>query len=486
MLPHDVILAIDVGTSSARAALYDETGRLAAGRFHQVAYRPTLAPEGGVEHDPHRLLDAVVTCVDAVLHGGRPPDVAAVGVATFWHGLLGFDAAGHPLTPIYMWADTRSAPDAAVLRDALDASSLHARTGCPVHSSYWPAKLRWLDRQRPDLGRVARWGSFGEFLELRLFGEAGTSVSMASATGLFDQEALAWDPIALVAAELDERRLFPLCDRRDARRGLRPEWARRWPALRSAAWFPAVGDGAASNVGSGCIAAGRIALNLGTSTALRIVTTAPDPPPAGLWRYRLDRRLALVGGALSEGGNVYAWCREVLRLPSDEAEIERALAAPPLDTHGLGVLPFLAGERAPGWRGHRRAAIAGLGLETTAMDVLRAALEAVALRIALVYRLLQPRAAPGHEVVASGGMMRASPTWVQTITDALGHPVTMSREEEATGRGAAVLALEAIGRWPDLSAAEAPLGLTLSPDPARHARLQQALERQRRLDDALP
>jgi gluconokinase len=176
----------------------------------------------------------------------------------------------------------------------------------------------------------------------------------------------------------------------------------------------------------------------------------------------------------------------VLRLPADEAEIERALAAIPSDSHGLTVLPFLAGERAPGWRDHRRGAIAGLGLDTTAAHVLRAALEAVALRIALVYTLLQPRAAARHEVVASGGMLRASPSWIQTIADALGHPVTLSRETEATGRGAALLALEALGRLPDLAAAELPPGQILPPDPAGHARLREALERQRRLDDGLP
>src|SRR6185312_3584306 len=106
-------------------------------------------------------------------------------------------------------------------------------------------------------------------------------------------------------------------------------------------------------------------------------------PPRGLWRYRVDRRRSLLGGATSEGGNVYAWCREVLRLPDDDA-VEAALRARTPDTHGLTVLPFLAGERAPGWRGDRRAAITGLSLDTTALDVVHAALEAVALRLALV------------------------------------------------------------------------------------------------------
>ncbi|HSF06597.1 MAG TPA: gluconokinase [Methylomirabilota bacterium] len=479
------VIALDVGTSSVRASVCDDTGQVLGGRVHRAAVRPTLTPDGGVEHDPRRLLDAVATCLDAVLVGPRTPDVSAIGIATFWHGLLGFDAAGHALTPIYMWADTRSAPDALLLRDALDAAALHARTGCHIHASYWPARLRWLFRERAGTAaRVARWGSFGEYLELSLFGEAATSVSMASGTGLFDQEGLGWDVEALAAAELEPSRLFSLCDRRDARRGLRPEWARRWPGLRSAVWFPAVGDGAASNVGSGCVDPGRLGLNVGTSAALRVITTASAPAPAGLWRYRLDRRLVVMGGALSEGGNVHEWCREVLRLP-DDIETERALAAGPPDAHGLTVLPFVAGERAPGWRGDRRATIAGLGLETTALHIARAALEAVALRLALVYGLLRPHAAGEHLIVASGGALAGSPAWAQIIADALGHPIVLARDHEMTSRGAALLALEALGRLPDLAGLAVPPGERLHPDPIRHARLRQALERQRRLDATL-
>ncbi|MGH7311769.1 MAG: gluconokinase [Candidatus Rokuibacteriota bacterium] len=479
------VIALDVGTSSVRASACDAAGQVLGGRFHRVTLRPTLTPDGGVEHDPRRLLSAVAACLEAVLVGPRAPDVAAVGIATFWHGLLGFDAAGHALTPIYMWADTRSAPDARLLRDALDEAALHARTGCHIHASYWPAKLRWLFRERAgEAARVARWGSFGEYLDLTLFGATATSISMASGTGLFDQEELCWDVEALAAADLEPARLFPLCDRRDGRRGLRPEWSRRWPGLRSAVWFPAVGDGAASNIGSGCVDPSRMTLNVGTSAALRVSTTASAPPPPGLWRYRLDRRLALVGGALSEGGNVYEWCREVLQLP-DDAEIERALAASPPDVHGLTVLPLLAGERAPGWRGDRRAIVAGLGLDTTALQIVRAWLEAVALRLALVYGLLRPHAAGEHLIVASGGALARSPAWAQLIADALGHPVIVAGDHEMTGRGTALLALEALGRLPDLAALPVPAGETLHPEPARHARLGQALERQRRLDITL-
>jgi gluconokinase len=480
-----MILALDIGTSSARAALYDRSGRPVPGRFHRVTYAPRVSDDGGVEHDPATLRDAAVACLDAVLAGPRLPDVAGVGVATFWHGLLGFDAALQPVTALSMWADTRSARDAAVLRAALDEAALHARTGCHVHTSYWPARLRWLARERPgQTRRVARWGSIGEHLELTFFGEAATSLSIASGTGLLDQDALAWDPEALAAADIEAGALFPLCDRTDGRRGLRPAWARRWPALRGVPWFPAVGDGAASNVGSDCTDPTRVALNAGTSVALRVVTPSPGPVPRGLWRYRLDRRLGLVGGALSEGGNLYGWCREVLRLP-DAAVTEQALAAMDPDRHGLTVLPFIAGERAPGWRSERRAAVVGLHLDTSPLEILRAALEAVALRIVLVYERLAPLAAPDHTVVASGGVVSGSRAWVQIIADALGRPLTLSPEGEATSRGAALLALSALGLVTDFAAVRQPAGERVEPVAARHAQYRAALERQQALDARL-
>jgi gluconokinase len=479
-----MILAVDVGSSSTRASVYDESGRALDDLFHRVGYEPAVGRDGAAELDPHRLLDAVAACVDAVQARGR--GIRAVGVSTFWHGLLGFDRDGRPTTPVYMWSDTRSTADARLLRSALDEAALHARTGCHLHPSYWPAKLRWLARERPaEMRRVARWGSVGELVELQLFGTAATGVSIASGTGLLDQERARWDPEALAAAGIDETRLFPLVDRSGARTGLRGEWARRWPALREVPWFPALGDGAASNVGSDCTDPSRVALNVGTSAALRVLASPISVAPRGLWRYRLDRRTSLIGGALSEGGNVHAWCRSVLRL-DDDATTDAALARLGADEHGLTVLPFLAGERAPGWQGERRAVLAGLALDTSALSILRAMLEAVALRLARVYELLGPLATPGHVVVGSGGALESSPAWAQIIADALGRPLIVSREEEATSRGVALLALDALGLRPLTTPTPTPSGHTLIPEPARHARYTEALHRQRALEDTVP
>jgi gluconokinase len=476
-----MVIAVDVGTSSVRAGCYDERGAPLAGCFHQIAVPASVSSDGGAEHNPEIIVDAVVRCLDVVQPKTAAGDVLAVGLATYWHGLLGFDGDGRPVTPVYLWADTRSTSEASLLRGALDDAAVHARTGCHLHTSYWPAKLRWLARERPaDVARVARWGGVGELLELTFFGHARTSLSMASATGLYDQHRGAWDPEALAVAGLDPEHLFPLVDRDEPRNDLRAPWSARWPALRSAAWLPAVGDGAASNVGAGCVDATRIALNLGTSAALRVMRENaafdPHPLPFALWRYRLDARHGLVGGATSEGGNVHAWCRDHLNLP-DDAAIERALLTP---RHpDLVALPFLAGERSPGWRGERRGAIAGLSLDTTALDIFGAMLQAVALRLALVYEPLTAFAATDHTIVASGGALDRSPAWAQMIADSLGHPIVRSREAEATSRGVALLALEAIGQLPRLDATPAPLGETIAPDAARHSRARDALARQR-------
>jgi gluconokinase len=257
-------------------------------------------------------------------------------------------------------------------------------------------------------------------------------------------------------------------------------------------WFPAIGDGAAANIGSGCTSPKRMALTVGTTGAVRVVQ--PDVPevPAGLWCYRVDQRRALLGGATSEGGNVYAWMRDTLRLGEAEA-IEQALAKLPPDGHGLTVLPFLAGERSPGWAGDVRATISGLGLNTTPLDILRAGLEAVAYRFALICAgleardlgraadrpsqaaTLDPRAST---VIASGGGLLSSPTWMQIIADTLGRPVVASAEPEATSRGVALLALESLGAIASIEALPAADGTSYEPNAANHAIYQQAIARQ--------
>jgi gluconokinase len=301
---------------------------------------------------------------------------------------------------------------------------------------------------------------------------------------LLDRSRLVWDAPLLDQLGVAPDQLSPLADVDEPLGGLADTYARRWPALRAVPWFPAVGDGAAANIGSGCTSPERVALTLGTTGALRVVRADVPEVPSGLWCYRVDRQQALLGGATSEGGNVYTWLRQTLRL-GDPAEVENAVAAYPPDGHGLSVLPFLAGERSPGWAGNVPATLHGLTLATTPVAILRACLEAVAFRFAMIQQRLGHSAGGDYRLIASGSALQHSPAWAQIFADVLGRPVVISAEPEATSRGAALLALRALAILPALDTAPAADGPAYEPDNAHHTLYQAAIARQRRLYDRL-
>jgi gluconokinase len=187
---------------------------------------------------------------------------------------------------------------------------------------------------------------------------------------------------------------------------------------------------------------------------------------------------------LSEGGSLFSWLTETLKLRS-LSEVEQALAKMEPDAHGLTILPFLAGERAPGWAGQARATIHGLSLATTPLEILRAGLEAVAYRIAIVFERLRQLLPSEPQIVASGGALLHSPSWLQIMADTLGRPVAISEVQEASGSGAALLALEALGILKDLSQAPEFIGPVFDPNFKRHERYFKAIERQKALYEKL-
>jgi gluconokinase len=482
-----LILTIDAGTSSVRAQLYDRRGHHVERVASQEPCQLYTTAEGAVEEYPDEMLARIERCVDAALRQAGPLASAISGVAsdTLASTILAVDKAGQPITPLITYADTRNTSDATTLRRQLDERAVHERTGCMLRSSYWPARLAWFRRTQPEVWRAAaRWLTLGEYLELRLFGQSRVSYSIASWTGLLDRHKLVWDAPLLDALGLTPEHLSPLVDRIEPLHGLAAPYAARWPALRDVPWFPAIGDGAAANVGSGCVSHERIALTIGTSGAMRVIVEDVPQVPPGLWLYRVDRRRALLGGATSEGGNVYAWMKQTLQLGQPE-EVEQALEGMEPDAHGLTVLPLLAGERSPGWAGDVRAAIVGLDLSATPLDILRASLEGVAYRFALIAQSLCNRPGCNHRFIASGGGLLHSPAWMQIFADVLGRPVVASAEAQATSRGTALLALESLGAMSSVEDVPAADGRVFQPNRAHYQRYQAAIARQQQLYDTL-
>ncbi|MBV9211766.1 MAG: carbohydrate kinase, partial [Acidobacteria bacterium] len=247
-------------------------------------------------------------------------------------------------------------------------------------------------------------------------------------------------------------------------------------------WTAAIGDGAANNIGAGCSVRERAALMIGTSGAMRVMWRGDAPAliPPELWCYRADGERVIMGGALSDGGGLYRWMTDTLKLKAgDGEELERQLALMQPDAHGLTVLPFWSGERSTGWNAEAHGAILGLKQHTQPVEILRAAMEAVAYRFALIAEALEKEASP-ISLVASGGALRSSPVWTQIIADVLLREIKLSEAREASSRGAVLLALELAGKIKSITDVPTLLGRTFEPDATRHARYREGLERQQK------
>ncbi len=478
------ILSIDVGTSSTRTLLFDRSGNPLLDTLSRQDYKITPQPGGIVEADPDLLLQSIWHCIDETLQksGSLAPQVIAVSSCTFAGSTLALDELNRPLTPLWLYSDTRSESDAEILKERLDEPAAHQRTGVPFFSAYQPARILWIRRELPDtFNKTKRWVTLGEFMAHSLFGEMKVSTSIASWTGLLNIHTLEWDQELLAALPVDPQSLSPLVDASQSWVELRPEFRQRWPALSRAVWFPAIGDGAAANLGSGCNSPAQVAITIGTSSAVRATFDGEVPLlPAGLWCYRINQRSLLLGGALNEGGSIYAWLVEMLNL-QNAANLEAELKALPPDSAGLTFLPFIAGERSPGWHGEARAMIAGMSLTTSPLQILQAGMEAVAYRIAEVYALLRPLLPGEPEILTSGGALEASPAWNQILANVLGRPVIQSRTDESSARGAALLALEAMGLIGNVQDAPRFDGPVILQDAHSHEIYQQARRRQQDL-----
>lgn len=487
-MKRELILALDVGTSSVRAGLYDVEGNVLPRTMIKMERKLAATDDGGAEIDADEAFQQVVDAVDNVLKRSSPrsSQIICVAISSFWHSLVGVDAKGQPTTKVFGWADTRSRDHVETLRKACDESEVHDRTGARFHSSFWPAKLMWLRSKQPKQFRAtAKWLSFSDYLTFKLSGRYLTSVSMASATGIFDIRAITWDaPLAkTVKVKYDS---FPEIAGDDERFHLTGEWSKRWPALAATGWFPAIGDGAANNLGAGCTTKSRAALMIGTSGAMRVAYKGEPPAtiPSGLWCYRIDSDRVIMGGALSDGGGLYSWLKDNLRLPQKDDTTEAEIAKRKPDGHGLTFLPFVAGERSTGYHEDATGAVLGLRTATDAVDIVQAALESVAYRFAEIYDELND-VVDIREIIASGGALRESPVWTQIIADVVGRKMSLPDTREASSRGAVLLALESIGRIKNIESLKIQRGRSFTPQRPSRLAYAKAKKRHRSFYDLL-
>ncbi|MEZ5424521.1 MAG: gluconokinase [Pyrinomonadaceae bacterium] len=437
-----LILAIDNGSSSVRAGLFDAAGREAS-EIVKVKRSFQTGPNGESELDPLAAIAQTGHAIDRIFASDKDAFVQNVSMCAFWHSLCGMDSNSEPTTPILGWADTRARDYSTMLKQNFDEKKIHERTGAHFHSSFWPAKLLWVREERPDVWRrTTRWMSFSDLCQLRLFGDPRTSVSMASATGMFDQATLAWDSELLDFIGLDVDQMPDIAASGSV---IRPSQAAisRWTQLSNAEILPAIGDGAADTLGAGCSRLGEAVLMIGTSASMRMMYEGEPPRslPEGLWSYRLDERRVVLGGALSDGGNLISMFRRKFGVKGNITQELRSR------THdrSLRVEPYYFGERSTGYREDAKGEIIGLQPKHDGIDVILSAMHAIADRLADIAERLS-RVAPIESIQASGGTLREYPVWREIIEEKLGMQIMPSNTRESSLKGTVLRAAERLGK----------------------------------------
>jgi glycerol kinase len=448
------ILALDQGTTSSRAILFNQDGAIAAVAQHE--FQQFYPQAGWVEHDPTEILTSQMSCAVEALGkvGARPRDIAAIGITNQRETTIVWDrATGKPIHPAIVWQDRRTAALCKELEDRGFGDTVSSRTGLVLDPYFSATKVRWIldnvegARARAERGELA-FGTVDSWLIWHLTSghRHVTDMTNASRTLLFNIVKGEWDPELLEIFGVPESML--------------PEvvWSSQHVGevttslgLAGASIAGIAGDQQAALFGQLCWSAGEAKNTYGTGCFLlqnigtefvrskhRLITTL-----AASARQRLEYALE---GSIFIGGAVVQWLRDSLKLIGSSADVESLAAGVP-DSGGVIFVPAFVGLGAPHWDPHASGMLIGLGRGTKPGHIARAALEAIAFQVADVLDAVQSETETPLGALRVDGGAAVNDLLMQFQADVLGVAILRPQATETTALGAAYLAGLATGFW---------------------------------------
>lgn len=467
-----LLLGIDIGTSSAKAVLFDpETGQTVAvaGQEYPL-HKP--APDRA-EQNPEDWWQATIAIVRQATEQAGRTDVAALSFSGQMHGTVLLDRAGVPLHPAIIWADQRSAAACAQLTTTLGSERYAAVAGTLPAVGFQGPTLVWLAQHKPALlAHTHRVILPKDYVRLRMTGEIATEVSDAASTGIFDIARQTWASEILAGVHLPET-LFPPVLASTAVAGQLTRQAAE--KLGLPAGIPVIAgcaDQPAQAIGNGLIAPGLASVTTGSggqvfaplqpnrgtegdlTPSIPSVPSVPSDPRLHVFNHAVPQMWYVLGAILSAGLSL-RWLRHMTGLAqaADAYPILSAeAAAVPPGADGLIFLPYLSGERTPHMDPLARGGFIGLTAYHTRGHLARAVMEGVAFALRQTLAISLELGGQVERVIASGGGAESA-VWRQIQADVFGLPLQQSLLSEQASLGAALLAGVGAGLYPDLAAA---------------------------------
>lgn len=485
------LVGIDIGTSSAKAVVVDRDGKLLSWSGHEYPIH-SLHP-GWAEEDPADwLAAAAASCSEAVGRAGIDPHaVAGVGLAGQMHSLVCLDWRGEPLRPAILWADQRSASQVKALVSQIGRERLAEWTGNPLSTGFMLASWMWLKEHEPHAARDTRLLMLAkDYVRFRMTGNAGSEPSDASSTLLFNPHNQRWATPLLEMVGLSEEYLPEIHPSGGLAGGLLPDMAAACGLVSGTPVAVGASDVSAQALAQGIIHPGTVSCTIGTGGQIFAPLSAPRHDPElrlhlfchclpAIWHHET---------AILSAGLALRWLRDQVFSGRDYDSLANSAQKVEAGLEGLFFLPFLVGERTPYMESNLRAGFLGLSLRHDQSHMTRAVMEGVVFALRQGLELMQSLGTPVDQLVASGGSTR-NPLWLQLQADIFKRPVFVSSADEATGRGAALLAGIVAGTYADArdaihQAVGEPTQVTL-PDPDRISHYDDAYREYARWADTL-
>jgi len=445
-------LIIETSTTSAKAMLYDSQHRII-----DMLIEPFPLSTSNMSTQDAEEVYKFSMAVGRKIAEGKEIDI--ISISATWHSVLLCDHNMKPITPTYLWSYTGAEQTVInIQQDKELTKELYARTGCIPHANYPLYKLMYLKELGHNIREAYILGQ-GSYTFYKMTGQRMVSRSMASGSGMLNIHTLEYDDTILNLIGINRKQLGQLCDHTDVQ-ALNSDAANLLGIKSGIPVIPTQPDGALNQVGAGALGNGVMTLSVGTSAALRVTTSSPVlNENANIWCYTTP--ISWLSGAATSGAcNCVDWVKKEI-FPSEVtySDIEERM------THINKTpifLPFLFGERSPGWKENRKAGFFELSDHTTSEDMYLAVLEGVLFNILQCYKILVDHNGIPNKVILSGGILN-SKFWTQMCSDILQVELECSDVDQTSMLGAAVLALEVSGEIQDIKDFKTEKGITINP-----------------------
>lgn len=490
----DLLIGLDVGTSSLKALLCDASGRVLATSHAEY---PLATPHPGwSEQDPDLWVRAAHQAIPQLLTqaGVSGLRVAAIGMDGQMHGAVLLDRHGAPVRPAILWNDSRSAPECDELTAQMGADQILARTGNRLLPGFTAPKISWVQRHELDnWARTAQILLPKDYVRYKLGGAYATDVSDASGTLYFDVQHRTWSQDMLRDLRIAEALVPQAHESAQVVDKLNATAARVTGLTEGTPLIAGAGDQAAGAVGTGIVDPGRLSCVLGTSGVIFAASDTYRSSPGGALHafcHAAPERWHVMSVMLAAAGSFRWFAQTLAHQPtpaSDWAERLDALAqTAPAGCDGLVFLPTLAGERCPYPDPRTTGSFANMNLSHEPQHFARAVMEGVTASMALCLELIRSADVPVQELAISGGGFN-SPFWTQCCADAFGAPLVRMTSSDGAALGSALLASVGAGLHRTVQEAVATVQVTArtQPDPSRHAFWHALATRQQALHAAL-